>query len=222
MKLHEKIYYYRKRAKLSQEELAAQIGVSRQAVSKWELGDATPEVDKLLALARAFGVTPDELLSEAPPAQDQPDADTPPAPEPTPPAGPAPDYFDRATGLLGKLVRRYGWLAGVYVALSGLGVTLVGALARLAFGKMFSVALGSFNDFGYGGGWSIEMDPGFHGDPSEIADLLGLPGNNVTALTDVGQVFVTIATIILVFGVCVMIAGAILAVYLYQRGRKTS
>ena len=64
MKLNEKIYYYRKRAKLSQEELAAQVGVSRQAVSKWELGDATPELDKLAALAKAFGVTADELLSE--------------------------------------------------------------------------------------------------------------------------------------------------------------
>ncbi|MDE7003668.1 MAG: helix-turn-helix domain-containing protein, partial [Oscillospiraceae bacterium] len=63
MKLNEKILYYRKAAKLSQEELAAQVGVSRQAVSKWELGDATPEVDKLLLLARAFGVTTDELLS---------------------------------------------------------------------------------------------------------------------------------------------------------------
>ena len=38
MKLNEKILYYRKRAKLSQEELAARVGVSRQAVSKWELG----------------------------------------------------------------------------------------------------------------------------------------------------------------------------------------
>ena len=38
MKLHEKIAWYRRRAKLSQEELAARVGVSRQAVSKWELG----------------------------------------------------------------------------------------------------------------------------------------------------------------------------------------
>ncbi len=216
MKLHEKIYYYRKRAKLSQEELAAQVGVSRQAVSKWELGESTPEVDKLLALARAFGVTTDELLSEADPPQDQPDADTPPEPEP---AQPAPDYFDRATGLLGKLVRRYGWLAGVYVALSGLGFTVIGALARFGFRRMFSVSLGMFDQFSPGG-WSIEMSPGFQGDPSEIADLLGLPGSNVTALSGMGQIFVTIATVILVFGVCVMIAGAVLAVYLYQRGRK--
>ena len=38
MTLHEKILYYRKHARLSQEELAARVGVSRQAVSKWELG----------------------------------------------------------------------------------------------------------------------------------------------------------------------------------------
>ncbi len=38
MKLSEKINYYRKQAKLSQEELADRVGVSRQSVSKWELG----------------------------------------------------------------------------------------------------------------------------------------------------------------------------------------
>ena len=40
MKLHEKIAWYRRDRRLSQEELAAQTGVSRQAVSKWELGDS--------------------------------------------------------------------------------------------------------------------------------------------------------------------------------------
>ena len=63
MTLGEKILFYRKQNKLSQEELAALVGVSRQAVSKWELGEATPEVEKLLALARAFAITTDELLS---------------------------------------------------------------------------------------------------------------------------------------------------------------
>lgn len=62
MKLSEKILYYRKRDGLSQEALAAKVGVSRQAVSKWEVGDATPELDKLVALAKTFGVTTDELL----------------------------------------------------------------------------------------------------------------------------------------------------------------
>ena len=42
MKLNEKIAYYRRAKRMSQEELAAQAGVSRQAVSKWELGEAAP------------------------------------------------------------------------------------------------------------------------------------------------------------------------------------
>ena len=68
MTLSEKIAYCRKRAGLSQEELAARVGVSRQAVSKWELGDASPDINKLLALAKTFGVTTDWLLSEEGPA----------------------------------------------------------------------------------------------------------------------------------------------------------
>jgi len=47
---------------LSQEQLAEQVGVSRQAVSKWEVGDAIPDTDKLVPLARALGITVDELL----------------------------------------------------------------------------------------------------------------------------------------------------------------
>lgn len=62
MKLNEKILYYRKKSGLSQEALAARLGVSRQAVSKWEVGDTVPELDKLVALAKSFGVTTDELL----------------------------------------------------------------------------------------------------------------------------------------------------------------
>ena len=49
MKLYEKITLYRKKNGLSQEELAEKIGVSRQAVSKWETGDALPEITKLKA-----------------------------------------------------------------------------------------------------------------------------------------------------------------------------
>ena len=59
MKLHEKITAYRKKCGLSQETLAEKIGVSRQAVSKWETGDALPEITKLKALADCFGVTVD-------------------------------------------------------------------------------------------------------------------------------------------------------------------
>jgi len=51
---------------MSQEQLAELVGVSRQAVSKWEVGDAVPDTDKLIPLARALGITVDELLGNIP------------------------------------------------------------------------------------------------------------------------------------------------------------
>ena len=47
---------------LSQEQLAEKLGVSRQAVSKWETGESLPDTDKLLSLASALEMTADELL----------------------------------------------------------------------------------------------------------------------------------------------------------------
>lgn len=52
----------RKAAGLSQEALAAQLGVSRQAVSKWERSESSPDADNLIALAALYGVSLDELL----------------------------------------------------------------------------------------------------------------------------------------------------------------
>jgi transcriptional regulator with XRE-family HTH domain len=52
----------RKAAGLSQEVLAAQLGVSRQAVSKWERSESSPDTDNLIALAALYGVSLDELL----------------------------------------------------------------------------------------------------------------------------------------------------------------
>ena len=59
MNLSEKILYCRKKAGLSQEALAEKLGVSRQAISKWETGESVPELSKLVLLARAFDVTTD-------------------------------------------------------------------------------------------------------------------------------------------------------------------
>ena len=111
MTLGEKINFYRKTRRLSQEELAERVGVSRQAVSTWENGDATPEVEKLLALARAFGVTTDELLSPEEPEDASGDAENAPSGGEEAPASPyrgaVPD-----SGFLTRLIRRYGYLAG--------------------------------------------------------------------------------------------------------------
>lgn len=64
MLLSEKIAAQRKNAGFSQEELANKIGVSRQAVSKWESGTSTPDLEKILALADLYEVTVDYLLRE--------------------------------------------------------------------------------------------------------------------------------------------------------------
>lgn len=210
MKLNEKIHFYRTRAKLSQEELAAQVGVSRQAVSKWELGEATPEVSKLAALAKAFGVTTDELLSEEAP-QREPEEEAP-APPSENPVGPDARPSGGA-GLLDHLVRRYGWLAGVYLALGGLGTALVGGLARFAFGQMFATADGWF---GSAPGWSYSGPAGY--EDAALAALGIQPA--ASPLGGMQSVFLTISTVILVVGVLAAAAGAILAVKLYRKGNS--
>ena len=46
----------------SQEVLAEKLGISRQSISKWERAEASPEIDNLMALAKIYGITVDELL----------------------------------------------------------------------------------------------------------------------------------------------------------------
>ena len=64
MILADKIVTLRKRAGWSQEELAAQLGVSRQSVSKWEGAQSVPDMQKVVQMSRLFGVTTDYLLKE--------------------------------------------------------------------------------------------------------------------------------------------------------------
>ena len=53
---------HRERCRMTQEFVAEAVGVSRQAVSKWETGAADPSTANLLALAKLYGVSPEELL----------------------------------------------------------------------------------------------------------------------------------------------------------------
>ena len=64
MSFGENLQTLRKKNQLSQEGLAEMLGVSRQAVSKWELGEGYPEVDKLLILSKKLNVSLDSLLAE--------------------------------------------------------------------------------------------------------------------------------------------------------------
>ena len=101
MDLAERLAALRKRAGLSQGDVAERLNVSRQAVSRWETGFTVPSTDNLSHLGRLYGVTLDELLSysaalppekpqEEAPAQ-QPKAEAP-APTPQPAAASAPAH----------------------------------------------------------------------------------------------------------------------------------
>ena len=63
IEIADRLIQLRKKHGLSQEELADKLGLSRQAVSKWERAEASPDTDNLICLAKLYGVSLDELLS---------------------------------------------------------------------------------------------------------------------------------------------------------------
>ena len=119
MNLPEKLAFLRRAKGLSQEKLADEMNVSRQAVSKWESGNVMPSLDNLIYLSKLYGVTIDSLIDDS---QDLPPEPAPPEPvpaEPVPPASPRmePPAF--------PFIRKYGWLTAFVL-------TLVVALILLA------------------------------------------------------------------------------------------
>lgn len=197
MKLSEKIYYCRKKSGKSQEALAEQLGVSRQAVSKWETGDAEPEIGKLKLLADAFGVTVDWLLSDEEPAEETGQEGGPAAPVNT-------NWVDSVPGVIGTLLRRYGWLIGVYTALGGVGFTVIGALARVVTRSMARMTDSMFD--GFGGG-------------VVFYDEFGNLSNHMTSdFVSNNPVFV-VGTVIMVIGIILIIGGVVLAVVLKRRNK---
>ena len=78
MNLGENIYRLRTGLNMSQGDLADALEVSRQSVSKWENNSAVPELDKLVKMAHMFGITLDEMVTEAE-APSSSETETPPA-----------------------------------------------------------------------------------------------------------------------------------------------
>lgn len=107
--LGRRIQEARKAAGLSQESLGERLGVSRQAVSKWEADAAVPELENLIAMSRIFGVTIGALLGVEPEAaEDRSEKDAPEAPgegvEGTAPAG---ELTDRELAAVEAIVQKY-------------------------------------------------------------------------------------------------------------------
>ena len=65
MNLSEKLLKLRKQSGLSQQELADQLNVSRQSVSKWELNESVPDISNILALSEIYHVSTDYLLKDS-------------------------------------------------------------------------------------------------------------------------------------------------------------
>ena len=225
MTLSGKILYCRKRAGLSQEALAEKLGVSRQAVSKWETGEAVPELSKLVLLAAAFGVTTDWLLSES---ESEPEPVEPPANSAAGTAENAPgaNWVESVPGVIGRLIRRSGWLYGVYTALAGLGLLVIGAIARGVsrsmersfFGAMDSMSppfggYGGFSDFGGAfpdAGGAIWYD--------SAGNIISSPSGSSGASAGFTNPVAIVGTVVIVIGVLLLVAGIVLAVVLKKRG----
>ncbi len=198
MNLSEKIHTCRKRAGKSQEELVAELGVSRQAVSKWETGEAEPEIRKLQQLARIFSVSTDWLLSEEE-AGAEAKAQNPAS---------APQWIEHLPKTLGRLLRRYGWLAGVYFILGGLLMTLLG-------GAGYGISQAMVKNF------QDSVDNMFGG----IQDfpVIGGFGSSVDSMVQEMNVFNPVAgicVVIMVIGGLLILFGAILAIVLRKYGKE--
>lgn len=125
MTLAEKILHLRTQQGLSQLELAEQLGVSRQSVSKWETGQSVPDLDKLIKLADLFGISVDELVREGERPQ-------PPQPEPQ---GPQVVYVREKHSLTSTQ------RVGICVEAAGLILALLGVAGFGAISILLGVGL---------------------------------------------------------------------------------
>lgn len=159
MKLNEKIILCRKKCGISQEALGDMVGVSRQAVSKWETGDALPEVTKLKALADVFGVTVDYLLSdEDENGESGGKADAPPTDGASGPDGQATraEYtygtsfvHSESSGFSERVsifLKSYGWIGGIVLIVFGAYRAIVSLVAAIAFIGEFNI-IGTLDSF---------------------------------------------------------------------------
>lgn len=192
MTLGERIAYYRKKAGYSQEGLAERLGVSRQAISKWETGEATPDAERIIVLAAALGISTDTLLlGKEEPERPYTEAETVRQPTPTP------EWLDHLPRHIGRLFREKGYIAGYIVAAQGLGILLVGLLARFGFGSILSMQNSAWGMQGF---W-----------------------DNMSGMGSMSAAFrfpIIFADILCILGGIVIIGGVALAIIWKKRGQQ--
>lgn len=123
MTFGEKLQYLRNSKGMSQEQLAAQLNVSRQAVSKWELGESLPDTSKILLISKIFGVTTDYLLDESVNSNSFEEI-------------PTHNKGESTISFVSNLIKKKGYLAGYIISgYAALSLLLLG-FAHFAFKKM--------------------------------------------------------------------------------------
>lgn len=139
MTLGEKIIDLRKKRGLSQEDLAITLGVSRQAVSKWETGEAKPDTDKVIALAEYFEVTTDWLLRDIEPPAAQAGTDAHMSPAQAKAGAPLLLCLTLGGSACGLFLLFYGRFVSVSTIPSTIGVIL--QICAIAFAMGFGLYL---------------------------------------------------------------------------------
>ena len=122
MEFYEKLRKLRKEQGMSQEEIAGQLNVSRQAVSKWESGNGFPETDKLLLISNMFGVSLDYLLKSENPGEEKTENDG--------------YYVNREMA--------YGYLAMKKYGAGRIALGVAAMVASLSFTMLFDNEVGTF------------------------------------------------------------------------------
>lgn len=127
MTFGEKLQRLRQKAGMSQDALAEQLNVSRQAVSRWERDETMPETEKVVLIADLFGVTTDYLLRQT---EEKTTA--------RPSAEPKKDWIDKLTYLVKTKGYLAGWLLIAWGALDLIGVLWMVLMALgIGVGSLF-------------------------------------------------------------------------------------
>ena len=105
------------------------LGVSRQAVSKWETGEALPEITKLKGLAEVFGVTTDFLLN------DNQDVFVKGQVNSLDPFDRFMDWFNSLPAKLAPFFKRYGWIGGILLIVLGVYRVITNLAGMITFSR---------------------------------------------------------------------------------------
>ena len=237
MKMNEKILKCRKRLGMSQEELAQYLNTSRQAISQWELGNTQPGLDNVIVLSKLFGVTTDWLLLDEEETQDaaaneKPEQEYAPQPEAPRNEGRAEyarsassdSWVEHLPNVIGRMIRRYGWMYGVYLAIGGLLFAMMGGAAVSVSNSMLSYGNDMMSGMGFSamGGFNMLYDESgaVITDPS-IYRALGMAEPSFGGGAGFPNPVAAFGKVIVVIGVLMMIGGVVLAVCLKKRANET-